>query len=559
MSARSARAAELARIAWLLVPTAVAFVYVAVSFDRTDLHVAILYAVGPLLVATALAIYARAFDVLYHRRGVVACLASLDVLTTNGCWTITTTAVAVALSVSAGWASLSVLGVLGLAVVHVEVLWALLRVCGDDPWRRASLTRQFVPARVFEGEPVSEELRFDSPRIPVGFRLFSTGRVGPRWPTSREVLTAGVSEGEVVVTRDVGPAVRGVHTPEKIEVWLEDTLGLVHSRHERVDGGTSRLTVLPRAPRADGARSVCKKRGDDHEPETVLRLPTEGCQNLREYQTGDDARRIHWMRSLGRREMIVRLPDEVPPEMPSVELVLDTFQVSIADWSSCSEGPHALLDSLVRVWLGLGRALALGGVEVVLVVAGTKSSQDTSIVPLRVRLDVRSSGPAEELGARVEWQGALAATDMWTSRSILVSHRAPSGVDDDVTRRVIVPPQVWAGHARGEGLGSFPKASILRLLHPLGAVDNRSSHARAARKQQRVSLDLEALFWATTAQSRPRPPVPAASDMRFWVAMAPGERHAPRSAPLARASRSEWRPFVARPINAACFRIEELR
>ena len=377
----SFRLAELARIAWLLVPSATAFSYAVVSLERSDLQIAVLYTVGPLLAATALAMYARAFDVLYHRRGVAACLASLDLLTTNGCWTIGTSAAAVVLSVSAGWASRSVLGVLGLAVVHVEVLWALLRVCGDDPWRRASLARQFVPARVFEGEPVSEELHFDSPRIPVGFRLFSTGRVGPRWPTSRETLTADVSDGEVVVPREIGPAVRGVHIPETVEVWLEDALGLVHSRHEHVDGGPSRLTVLPRSPSAEGARSVCKKRGDDHEPESVLQLPTEGCQNLRAYQTGDDARRIHWMRSLGRREMIVRLPDEVPPEMPSVELVLDTFQVSIADWSACSEGPHALLDSLVRVWLGLGRALVEGGVKVVLVVAGSKSAEDLSSLP----------------------------------------------------------------------------------------------------------------------------------------------------------------------------------
>ena len=567
-----ARTLQLARIAWLVAPTSVAFWYVAASLDRGDLNVAVLYTVGPLIVVTALAMVARAVDMLWRRRGLAACLASLDLLTANGWWTITTSAAALALSVSAGWASLSVLGVLGLSVVHVSVLWALVRVSGDDPWRRASLTRRFVPARVFEGEAVNEELHSVDPRIPMGFRLFTTGRVGPRWPTSREVLPAGASEGEVVVARDVGPAIRGVHVPEKIGVWLEDTLGLVHSRHEQVDGGSSRLTVLPRAPRAEGARSVCKKLGHDHEPETVLRLPTEGCQNLREYQTGDDARRIHWMRSLarGREEIIVRLPDELPPEMPSVELVLDTFQVSIADWSSCSEGPHALLDALVRVWLGLGRALAEGGVKVVMVVAGRKVALDPSIVPLRVPLDARSTGPAEELGAQVEWQGALAATDLWTSRSIVVSHRATSGVDDDIARRVFVPPGVWAGEARGGGLDTPARGSLFRLPHPMGAIENRRSHLRAAREGQRSSLDLETLFWATTAQSRLRPPPFAPEKTRFWVATPPGQgpyltRDEPRPGahPPLRAHpdgpRADVRSFVARPIGSKRFRIEELR
>ena len=62
---------------------------------------------------------------------------------------------------------------------------------------------------------------------------------------------------------------------------------------------------------------------------------------------------------------------------------------------------------------------------------------------------------------------------------------------------------------------------------------------RAVRKQHRVSLDLETLFWATTAQSRQRPP------------LAPG-------------GREDWRPanarsFVARPVHATRFRIDELR
>ena len=83
-------------------------------------------------------------------------------------------------------------------------------------------------------------------------------------------------------------------------------------------------------------------------------LPTEGCFPLREYATGDDARRIHWVRSLTARELVVRLPDELPPEQPTVRLVLDT-QPRRARPMLPYAGDGQLLDALVRVWLRRGR------------------------------------------------------------------------------------------------------------------------------------------------------------------------------------------------------------
>ena len=551
----STRLTQLFRGASLLVPTAVACWCASTVLRRNELDVAVLYGLGPLLALTATALVVRALDMLGRRRGVDAWLTSIDILTTQGCWTIWSSAGAIALAVSVGWASLSVVGVLGLAVVHVSVLWALLRVSGDDPWSVASLTRTFASGRVLEGDAVVERLRFVDPRIPAGFRLFSSGRVGPRWPTSRDVLEAASSEGEVIVERDVGPAVRGVHDAEPVEVWLEDTLGLVHSRLVRVGAGVARLTVLPRGAAVDGARSILSLGGNDKEAKTATRLPTEGSLHLREYRPGDDARRIHWARSLAKRELIVRLPDELPPDLPSVDLVLDTFQVSLADWSGCSEGPHALLDSLVKVWLGVGLALVRSGVNVALVVAGPRGLDDTRTVPLRVPLSVRSFVRAQELGARVCWQDTLSAADLLTSRSIVVSHRESSATATPVTTnavvvaeyvpRVVVPAALWLPRPAPD----FVARSTHALPYPIGSPDNRRSSLRAARARVRHVDELDMLFWVAAERAGRHPRLSSASSSPSATrTLSP---NTPRREALPR-------PFVARPVDASRFRIEAL-
>ena len=78
-------------------------------------------------------------------------------------------------------ASAAVIGVLGTALLHAVVLVTMIAVRGVDPIRRAGVSRRFVPEVVTEGDPVIEELRFTRVRVPIGFRLFVRGRVGPRW------------------------------------------------------------------------------------------------------------------------------------------------------------------------------------------------------------------------------------------------------------------------------------------------------------------------------------------------------------------------------------------
>src|SRR5213075_1562985 len=107
------------------------------------------------------------------------------------------------------------------------------------------------------------------------------------------------------------------------------------------------------------------------------RQPSEGVFRIRTYVPGDDTRRIHWVRSLQMNHLVMRLPDEVPPAEPAERLILDS-ELWGTESLSC-RAPDELLDALVCVWLGIGKALSELGVRVTLVTAAAHDGC-TSIV-----------------------------------------------------------------------------------------------------------------------------------------------------------------------------------
>ena len=82
----------------------------------------------------------------------------LDVLTATGCAVIWTSAGALIACGITGWASLSVLGVVGLGAVFVAATWSAIAAGGDAPWRRATVSRAIVPEIATEGDPLREQL-----------------------------------------------------------------------------------------------------------------------------------------------------------------------------------------------------------------------------------------------------------------------------------------------------------------------------------------------------------------------------------------------------------------
>ncbi len=464
---------HLFRIATLVVPSALAWCHAVYSAERPgDLTDAVVFTLGPLWVLLAGALVVRTMTVVVREGQKPApgspILAQIDVLTASGTALGWLSAFAIVGAVWLGWASLAVVGLLGTALFHIVVLLTYLAVRGTDPMRGASISRRFVPAIVTEGDDVIEELRFSGTRIPIGFRLFVTGKVGPRWATSRHSLDAAESGAEVVLESEIGPAVRGEHDAQPLTVWLQDSFGLCRSI--RTPAGAARLTVLPRLRTAEKAAALLARGDGPREPRPATRLPTEGLFRLREYQQGDDVRRIHWVRSLAARELIVRLPDELPPDRPKVRLVLDTYFPE-AGALAC-DAPAEMLDSLVSVWLAVGRALAESGTRVTLVTAVPEGAE-RAITAARQDLMLRTPGPALRLGAQVSWQDRLTVDELLTDEATFV-----------VARGVIARPHQWKARwivvLPTEISQEVPWTSSTGacLPHPMGSSDNRWSHLR---------------------------------------------------------------------------------
>jgi uncharacterized protein (DUF58 family) len=492
------RALRVFRIASLLFPSAVAWEVATLALHTTRIHEAVARVLGALWIATTGALFVRTTDRFARRRKLADPRSWLDVaevLTAAGSSMAWTGAMAVLAATALGWPSLSVVGLFGLCVLQIAAFWTLARTGGDDPWNRASLTRRFPAGRVYEGDAMTEEVHLVEPRVPAGFRLFASGRVGPRWPISRYVVSSVASRGEIVLESEIGPARRGTHEAEPLEVWLQDVLGLCHSPRVRAGEG-ARLTVLPRPARIEGARVLLQAEGHGDEVRPPRGAPTSGSLALREYAPGDDCRRIHWLRSLTAGELIVRLPDERPPQRRAVRLILDTFHPHLAQPTpSVGLASADLLDALVHVWLGVGRSLVDQGERVTAVVTASSGSEARTLAR-------RSLAQAQELGARAEWQRVVppaeASAAARAERSVVVSYRLPIDDAEGAALWVVVPSELCTAQP-----AMVPPAGLVHK-YPLGSADNRGARIVQAQRERLEERTLYETFRMLTAHSQAR-------------------------------------------------------
>ena len=133
--------------------------------------------------------------------------------------------------------------------------------------------------------------------VPAGMRLFATGRATPYGAVTRYAVGTEASRAEVVLESDLGASPRGEFRAPPLAMWFGDVLGL--TRTPIVHGGDEvAFTVLPRPMPVDGVKDLLGRGGDAMTAVPTVRMPTDGTFRIREYAPGDDARRIHWVRSL---------------------------------------------------------------------------------------------------------------------------------------------------------------------------------------------------------------------------------------------------------------------
>ncbi|WP_250034079.1 DUF58 domain-containing protein [Paractinoplanes maris] len=193
----------------------------------------------------------------------------------------------------------ALIGAAGLGALAV----ALLTVRRRPP---VEVTRTISPAQVERGRPATAVLT-----------------VRPAGP---EVEIRDVVAGQVHVVRtgDTGEyplptGVRGRHPVGPLEVGREDPLGLARGRHRT--GSATTLVVYPRQlpARAGGGPS---RRTPPGPATDDLRRGAAEPRGIREYEPGDEVRRMHWRATAHTGRLMVR--DLGDPRQARLTVLLDT-------------------------------------------------------------------------------------------------------------------------------------------------------------------------------------------------------------------------------------------
>lgn len=327
------------------------------------------------------------------------------------------------------WQYTGVFG-LGLALLALAGL-ALVTVLGRAP---VSVRRTVSPLEVTRFEPCEATLtvRRWASRLPVDVADTVDGR--PQLVPVPEQSRPGPSrQVPARVEYRIPTERRGVRTVGPLVIVRRGVAGLATSR--TVLGRVLAVRVLPRVRPVRGMpRGV--SRGQAGVDELVARGGTD-LVGLREYQPGDDLRRLHWATSARAGRLMVR--EDADPSTAHVTLLLDDRADSHPDGDleeavevvaslavAAAEGGHAVrvstmcgrLDAAVPASLGRDGGLAarelvsaLADVTVVDSTVGDPTAGDAAPLPLppsELDIVVAVTGARADLGPLVAQAGRAA-------------------------------------------------------------------------------------------------------------------------------------------------------
>jgi uncharacterized protein (DUF58 family) len=351
--------------------------------------------------------YLRSSDKLDLETLLDATYRNARILTSRGYAVFASGIFFVLLALGFQWASLGVIAVASLllfyVVTGVSVFLSAFLVrtfeagLGRD---QAGIRREFHPTVARCGDSVEEQ--FQLRRVPIlpGYFLAIEDELPDRLETLvRHVVPPSAKRALVTVSTFVRRTPRGTYEAGPARIWYQDMLGLTQISVASL--ATARLKVLP------SVRSVEitePPRSPLQEPDILTRphrFPSEDFFRFREYQSGDDTRRLHWKLSMRVGQLQVRLPEAREINARKIFLALDTWLPG--EWMTRTAVIDDLMDALVDVWISLADELTARGEHVTLVAA--LADEATGVVG-RVTQDCGRSNRAQWLdaGARAAWQ-----------------------------------------------------------------------------------------------------------------------------------------------------------
>ncbi len=422
-------------------------------------------------------------------RGFSVFAAALDrharLLTGRGIGLVAGASIALMCALGVQWGQFAVMAVAGMGLLYLIVTaaavasaFSILSFDERSPRKRGRIERRMMPALAGVGDPVEEEFTLGRVPIPPLYRLHISEAMPARLGgETRFALERNATSEDVTVRAPLMQTLRGVYLFGPAEIAYEDVFGLTRiavASLAQVD-----LRVLPQMRTivyANKPRALSEGDGSLSRPH---RFPTDDYFRLREYQRGDDARRVHWKRSIQLGAMHVRLPETVPYKPKDVLLVLDTY---LPPGLKQAEGELSdALDLLVEGWVSLARALSQQGERVTLAAAVVQDGK-TFLRTLQAKRG--EAARWRSFGADVTWQSnlspeavarevhALGTSAIWIT-SALAPVPSAGGPDSSI---------VWVDPRKPQA--TRPNRSAWRRFFaypfPAGSDDNR--------------LDLRALF-----------------------------------------------------------------
>jgi uncharacterized protein (DUF58 family) len=213
-------------------------------------------------------------------------------------------ALGVAAALAALWAAFGEIELVGTAAFLIAaVVFAVVLIRTADP--TSVVRRRVFPSRVHEGDRVVVEIELSTAR-PLG-NLILEDRVHGLGVARFAAARSG-SHLPLLARYEVACRVRGIYPVGPAEVTLSDPLSLVERR--TLVGEPGHLVVFPRVEDLEGFPIVQSEDGSARSTRpSGIALGGEDFFTLREYQVGDDLRRVHWPSSAKRDQLMIKQLD----------------------------------------------------------------------------------------------------------------------------------------------------------------------------------------------------------------------------------------------------------
>jgi uncharacterized protein (DUF58 family) len=395
----------------------------------------------------------------------------------------------VVLSLGAKWADLSMVAVLALTsfygVVGLSTFLSGFIVSSFEAQlrKRASVERQMSPAVVLAGEVAEERFTFRRVPVPPLYFLLVEDPLPPRLATtSRYAVGAGARREELVVAGRLRRTPRGMYRLGPAHIYFQDALGF--TRVSVASLATAELKVLPRFRHL---QVIEPPRSNLEKPDILTRphrFPTEDYFRFRDYQSGDDTRRIQWKLSMKSGQVQLRMPETKEISTKNVLLVIDSF-LPAGRMLDDAVGVEEVLDKMVETWISMAQELVSRGDHVSLVCAARNQE---GVLGVEV-LQASKGGHVrwQDLGSRVIWQGRWDLPELLKqaggdTHGVIVSSRfqapPPGGFEGASLTWIYLPPErALAGKDPTllEALAGTPVNAFLwlfRLPFPVGSDEN---------------------------------------------------------------------------------------